>query len=147
MTILAKRRFKKGELVFKCDPQVLTINQCRISKNCAYCLKEQPKLACSGCNFYNYCNDDCKELDQKWHRSECNSNLKDCSQEVRVLLRTLALNERKKSEGLFNLFCMASMPHLLRDTKWKDNFEVVFKDYMVRTKKDSVGFDEFDFLL
>ena len=42
---------------------------------------------------------------------------------------------------------MASMPHLLKDTKWKDNFEVVFKDYMVRTKKDTIGFDEFDFLL
>lgn len=39
------------------------------------------------------------------------------------------------------------MPYLLKDDSWKENFEYIFDDYMLRAKKDAMEFEEFDDLL
>ena len=52
-----------------------------------------------------------------------------------------------KDKNLIHLYTMASMPYLLKDTAWRDNFEDIFQDYMIRTKKVSMEFEEFDELL
>jgi hypothetical protein len=70
-----KRAFKKGELVIDFEPQVLTINQNRISKNCAFCLASNPSFTCSGCNYYKYCDENCHSKDSLWHKYECGPDL------------------------------------------------------------------------